>query len=274
MKVKLTDRKLVSQYGAIISVLCGILSVVLIFVDVTEHETFCLLAYVMMLAIIYFILFRKANRLETARIKVDRVSLEIKYGDLFKEEGLKVIGFNEYFDTIVDEKIISSKTLNGMFLQRQEISCEEINGIVLNDAGLQQNRLDVNENRPYGNRQKFKLGSTIKYKDYLIVAFSKFNERNDAYLTIEDYFGCMVTFWNEANHAYGGKNIAMPLMGAGITRKVNGNKLSPQDILELMIMSLKYSNAVFAFGTKVTIVLPERLKKEINLFDIKDVVYD
>ncbi len=41
-----------------------------------------------------------------------------------------------------------------------------------------------------------------------------------------------------------------------------------------MIMSLKYSNAVFAFGTKVTIVLPERLKKEINLFDIKDVVYD
>ena len=115
MKVKLTDRKLVSQYGAIISVLCGILSVVLIFVDVTEHETFCLLAYVMMLAIIYFILFRKANRLETARIKVDRVSLEIKYGDLFKEEGLKVIGFNEYFDTIVDEKIISSKTLNGMF---------------------------------------------------------------------------------------------------------------------------------------------------------------
>ncbi|SCN47164.1 hypothetical protein BAZMOX_82608_1 [methanotrophic endosymbiont of Bathymodiolus azoricus (Menez Gwen)] len=47
----------------------------------------------------------------------DKVKAKIFFGDLFKSNGIIVIPFNECFDTIVDDKIISSKTLHGKFIQ-------------------------------------------------------------------------------------------------------------------------------------------------------------
>ena len=43
--------------------------------------------------------------------------MNIKIGDIFKEEGMKVIPVNEYFDTEVDNVIISQTTLHGMYIK-------------------------------------------------------------------------------------------------------------------------------------------------------------
>ncbi|WP_410523626.1 macro domain-containing protein, partial [Phocaeicola dorei] len=50
------------------------------------------------------------------KIQIDGSSVIIKEGDLFEEEGYKAIGFNEYFDTQVDNRIISEHSLNGIFI--------------------------------------------------------------------------------------------------------------------------------------------------------------
>lgn len=45
--------------------------------------------------------------------------VEVKVGDLFSFDGIKVIPFDEYFDTEVDDKVISRNSLNGIFLERK-----------------------------------------------------------------------------------------------------------------------------------------------------------
>ena len=42
----------------------------------------------------------------------------IKTGDIFQQPGLKAIAFNEYFDTLVDNKVIGDTSLNGVFIQK------------------------------------------------------------------------------------------------------------------------------------------------------------
>ncbi|MCC9872603.1 hypothetical protein HK153_06800, partial [Streptococcus agalactiae] len=49
-------------------------------------------------------------------IKIGVTTLIVKSGDIFEEDGLKAIAFNEYFDTTVDDKIIAKKSLNGQFI--------------------------------------------------------------------------------------------------------------------------------------------------------------
>lgn len=48
----------------------------------------------------------------------DKVKAQIFFGDLFESKEIIVIPVNEYFDTIVDEKIISSNTIHGKFVQK------------------------------------------------------------------------------------------------------------------------------------------------------------
>ena len=50
------------------------------------------------------------------KIKIRGISVSIKQGNIFDANGWKVIPFNEYFDTIVDDVIVSSTTLNGIFI--------------------------------------------------------------------------------------------------------------------------------------------------------------
>ena len=40
-------------------------------------------------------------------IKIGLTTVLVKSGDIFDEEGLKAVAFNEYFDTMVDDKVIA-----------------------------------------------------------------------------------------------------------------------------------------------------------------------
>ena len=68
--------------------------------------------------LIYILIWRRANLLTNIIINIDGSTVNIKSGDLFEEQGFKVIPFNEYFDTQVDDKIIANSSLNGIFIKK------------------------------------------------------------------------------------------------------------------------------------------------------------
>ncbi len=74
-----------------------------------------------------------ASIMQIAKLSINQSSVIIKTGDIFKEEDLKVIAFNEYFDTQVDDKIISEKTLNGIYLKKQVKDLNELDQLIFND---------------------------------------------------------------------------------------------------------------------------------------------
>ena len=69
-----------------------------------------------MLISIYIVVWLWAITLNKIDINVEGSDVTIKVGDIFKQSGLKVIAFNEYFDTQVDNRVISAKSLNGIFI--------------------------------------------------------------------------------------------------------------------------------------------------------------
>lgn len=73
----------------------------------------------MVLVLIYLGLGIRTNIIKKVKIELNNSDLQLKIGDILNEDGYKIIEFNEYFDTRVDNKIISSKTLNGKYIKKK-----------------------------------------------------------------------------------------------------------------------------------------------------------
>lgn len=117
MKVSIFDKDILKQFSNICATITAILSAVLIFLDIPNQWRITSgVVYVVFLSVIYIFLWIRANRLRQIDIKIGITTVVIKSGDIFKEDGLKAIAFNEYFDTRVDDKIIAKKSLNGQFI--------------------------------------------------------------------------------------------------------------------------------------------------------------
>ena len=64
------------------------------------------LSFVGVMLIVYVLMWFHANHIRHVELSVNNSTIEISAGDVFQSEGLKIIAFNEYFDTQVDENII------------------------------------------------------------------------------------------------------------------------------------------------------------------------
>ena len=71
-----------------------------------------------------------ANTLKKIKLNIKGSDFIIKQGDIFLQEGLKVINFNEYFDTIVDNKIIAKNSLNGKFITEKVKDLEKLDSTI------------------------------------------------------------------------------------------------------------------------------------------------
>ena len=170
---------------------------------------------------------------------------------------------------MVDEHIISSKSLNGQVLNKYVDDIDNLNSRINDDIDCKNNIVGENDDKKFGKTTRYKLGTCFKYSGYIFVAFSKIDSQYKAYLDMPSYMFCLTNFWNELNRVYNGESIVVPLLGSGITRIENCN-ISKQEQLEILINSLQYSNLSFSHDVNITIVLPESLKNEIKLFNLKE----
>lgn len=228
--------------------------------------------FVLLLIAIYFGLWIHANRLKCTNLRINNSEVTVKVGDIFQEEGLKVIAFNEYFDTLVNEEVIASSSLNGKFIMQYIESVDALDNAISESKHLLGRKLENNPLRTQGKTQKYKLGSIYKYDDYLLTAFSKFDENNRAFLSMVDYINCLLNFWNEVDIVYANRSVVIPLLGTGITRLRDYDTMSEQEKLELLLWSFKVSRIKFTYPAKVTIVIHESLQDKINFYKLKGVI--
>ena len=74
---------------------------------IENHLIIVLLIFVLIFIIFHVVEYIRANNLKKITLRIRDSNFIIKEGDIFEEKGLKVINFNEYFDTIVNNKIIA-----------------------------------------------------------------------------------------------------------------------------------------------------------------------
>lgn len=274
MKVKLFNNGVRDKFWRFFSIVSGILSFILLFNIVPDQykdrlRCFGFIIFTVLI-IIYFIIWWRANSLTDISFDIDGSTVNIKCGDLFLEEGLKAISFNEYFDTVVDDKIISNKSLNGIFISRYfKDNVTDLDNFI--DANLKDDDLiDRQVLRKYGGKtNKIKLSTTIIYNDFILTAFSKFDENNRAILTMPDYIIFLINFWDNVNRVYAQKNVSVPIFGSGITRIKEHKNIGDEDLLKIMLWTFRLSEMKFEYPAKLTIVINEDKMEQINLFNLK-----
>jgi len=217
--------------------------------------------------LIYIITLLRAYKQKEKKLQINHNNICIKYGDIFKESANKVIAFNEYFDTQVDEKIISSKTLNGYVVKNHIKNIEQFDNEIQNDSYLKPVKTSVNRTNG-GKTNKYELGSCFRHDDIIAVAFTKFDKNDNARLTLNEYYCCLLNFWRELNRVYNSENMVIPLLGSGITRIENGDKITSEEKLNILLNTLKHSGISFSKDVTITFVLNISDKDNIKLYNI------
>lgn len=276
MKVKFFDKNVRTKFWLYFSVVSGILSFILLFDIVPDEYKVCLRYFGFitfgLLIIIYVIIWYRANNLTNINIDIDGSTVNIKCGDLFSESGLKTIPFNEYFDTIVDDKIISNKSLNGIFINRFfKNKVNELDNFIVHNSDNSDIIESNSTRRQHGKSIKFKLSTVFVYDDFIITAFTKFDEFNRATLTMPEYIEFLINFWDRVNRIYAQKSVSVPIFGSGITRIKEHKNIGEEDLLKIMLWTFRLSEMKFKYPAKLTIVIHEDSIKKINLFNLKSI---
>jgi hypothetical protein len=272
VKVRFFDKELLKTYFALLSAISVIAALILIFVTIPEQYKICgSIAFVIALLAIYLGLWIHANSMRRVILTINNSKAVVKIGNIFDEEGLRVIAFNEYFDTIVDERIIASSSLNGQFITNHIDDVDRLNKEICESEYLSSRKKENNPSRKYGNTCKYQLGSIHIHKDYLLTAFTKFDDNNRAFLTMADYINCLLNFWNEIDIIYANRSVVLPLLGTGITRVRGYDTMSEQEKLELLLWSFKISRIKFTYPAKVTVVIHESLQDKINFYKLRNI---
>ncbi len=196
------------------------------------------------------------------KLTIENNEVRIKQADIFQQDGLRLIPFNEYFDTQVDDVIIAHETLNGKFIDDY---VDDINA-------LQNVICDANKNNGIASQQpngknKFPLGCIVKFKEYLLLAFTHFNNKNVAYLSHTDFEKCLIAMWLEIRRVYANKPIFIPLLGSGITNFTDTPHKDNFSLAKCLLCTLKMSGV--HLKQPITICLTKDTLNEINLYELK-----
>jgi len=272
-KVSFHDKRVFKKFLEITSVISGTLSVVLLFVKIPSEWKLCGLGiFVAVLALAYALIWMWSNNLNHININIEGSDVTVKVGDIFQQPGLKVIAFNEYFDTQVDNKIISDRSLNGIFINKHlGVPTSDLDRLIESHPFECSNLLEKYENRLQGKKQKYRMGTIFVYNDYLLTAFAKFDEGNRAVLTMPEYLEFLINFWGKVNNVYAQKSVTTTIFGSGITRIKGHKTIGDADLLKIMLWTFRISEMRFKYPAKLTVIIHKEKIDQISLLDIKSV---
>lgn len=271
MKVNFFDIRLLRSTGTFILLEGSILGIAAIFYNdyILEYKKWFIILFILVFIIYHTIRYFYYRNLKKLTIKIKNSTFKIKSGDVFEQPQLKVINFNEYFDTIVDNKIIAKNSLNGQFILNKLRDIKKLDSVI--SESLKDSIKEINNERLNGKKIKYELGSIVEYNDYLLTALTKFDNDNRANLSLRDYLMFLMNFWDNLDKIYANRSVCITLFGSSsITRFKDTNDVTDQDLIEIILWSFKVSKIKFKYPTTITLVLTDDLLNKINLYELKE----
>lgn len=271
-KVEFTDKRVFRRFLEISSGISAAISFAALFFDIpADCKKLAAALFLILLVIVYMAVWRWSSHLNAVDIKIEGSHVTVKVGDIFEQDGLKVIAFNEYFDTQVDNRIISERSINGIFINDylKNASVAELDAHINQYAFSDDEVVQRCVLRGAGKTVRYQIGTICLYGDYLLTAFARFDENNRATLTMPEYLGFLINFWDRVNTVYAQKSVSTTIFGSGITRIKGHRNIADEDLLKIMLWTFRISEMRFSYPAKLTIVIHKDKIDQINLLDIK-----
>lgn len=266
-KVSLKDENLLKSYSSFIAVFSSLITLISFFISIPNGYLCRIISSILFLLFLLFIFiykWYKANQTNEAHLKINGTNVNVYIGDLFSQKGLKIIGVNNYIDLVVDDIVVSTKTLHGQFIKQH---LNEINKIQKSIANSETLIIDPIPEK--SDKISYAYGSCIIYNDYVLTVLTKFNKLNKAYTSIQEYIQFWMTFWTNIDILYNSKTINIPIMGAGQTR-FRGTKPDKQELLEIALWTLKESGFCNTYPDRfINFVIYEKDASDIDFYRIQ-----
>ncbi|WP_157439797.1 macro domain-containing protein [Terracidiphilus gabretensis] len=196
--------------------------------------------------------------------------IEVLFGDLFEQEGIRIISVNEFFDSKLGRPV-SDKSLHGIFLQKcfggysepfdKQVEAE------LAIHGIQGTPIEKIE----GKKLCYPIGTTamiqVNHDRYLVFAFAKSEPKTcKAYSNVEWMWASLYRMWQRARDESGGHSVNLPLVGGGLS----GLGLPTRDLLNLIILSVITETKSREITQVIRIVLHRSRFEDVDLREIAE----
>ena len=278
-KIPINDSVLWKKYLSVLGIVSSIVTLLSFFLTAEKipiNNYILMILFLVILVIIFIYILYKASTQKKANIIINDTKVSILEGNIFssldaenteKNNSINIIPVNDYFDTIVDDRIISKKSLHGQFIYKikKQGKLEQLENTIQTDEYLNtKSDREYIADRRTGRKYRYRLGSVIEFESYILAAFSRFDDDNKAYVSAQEYTNFWMCFWNNIDRIYAGRTINIPLVGAGITRFRDG-KPSKQELLETILWTLKvsrYQNTYVDRGINILVS-----KEDMSLID-------
>ena len=227
------------------------------------------LSVCLVLGLIYFLVdgLRFSGYLRTSVTIVSNSfdsTIIVRFGDIFKHEGWKAISVNDFFDSIVDDDLVSRTSLHGTVINTfwsgdSEAWQREVN------SDLSEATFECVQ-RTKGNTRKFPVGTTVssssKAQKFLFVVLGQTNvDDNVASATTDDLARSVRGMLSKARTVCAGQPLIIPLMGSGLSRVGIRSAILIDIILAVLFQETKKAKIT----DSIVLVLPREKIGEINL---------
>jgi hypothetical protein len=224
----------------------------------------CLFVFIFVSIIYGFYRTWKLNQVNI-RIPHTNTTISILFGDLFKQEGVRVIPVNEFFDSEIGTPV-SEKSLHGILIQKH-LQGQSFDALV--DSQLTNIESNKIREKTKGKQIRYPIGTTVRVEtdgDYLVFASSKTRpDTCKAYCDVVIMHNALNGLWKKGRDTSGGKSINIPLVGSG----QSGTGLPTRDLLNLIILSAITETKKERIAEEIKIILQEHYFEKLDLRSIK-----
>ncbi len=220
-----------------------------------------LFAYVLMALGIWFI--KGCIYKNMINLKIGSNEVTIKPGNIFKQNALRVIAVDTHFSTTVDDVVISKTSLHGqLVLEHGDV--DSIKAAVQKEADRRKKEPDEN------GQYTFPVGTAIHYegKDghYIMVALTDLDADFEAHTKMSQYEVALMDIWREIGRVYAKRDLALPILGTGITRFDDGQD-DPANLLRCMLCTLNTSKVHFKSNVSIVVYDGGDMEKDTTEVD-------
>lgn len=230
--------------------------------EITPCGTFLFAVLIVLVCCIYAIYQTQPKKSVNLLMRDFRIN--ISFGDLFSKKGIVVIPVNEFFDTIVDDRVIAHKTIHGQFIDKY--FSNNINNLddMISQALAGEVQVTPRYQRNHAKTIPYPIGTCIDIVHngitYVLFALTHFNEQDVAYLERKDFGLAIQGLMSHLHDMNNDRPVYMPVIGTGMSKM----QRSHQRVLTYFLDCIDFTNES-SLPAGLNIVVYEGDKDKVNL---------
>ena len=198
-----------------------------------------------------------------------QTNINVKFGDIFSQQGFIAISVNDFFDSLVDDKHISSNSLHGKMLKKYwaanttdwDIQIEnQLKGVL---------EIEELKRKDNAKSKRYEIGTTvitsIGPNKFLCTVLTKTNIDNlECNTSLDDFLIAIQSMLIKARSVCSGEPLNIPLLGSGLSR----TGIKENIIIDLILLVIFSESKKAKITDNINIILPKAKRKDINLLNI------